>query len=181
MIKGRIILILFFVFVFANIALLAVYFHISQPPTTKLSTNSPPAGNSFTCPVPKQYCRSGKAMIYDGRELGVGYRLPAQTPIYAVKAGAVYLGGSTYSKKLGGKTYPRLSIFNSRENIVIDYVFTGKEPEAQTTVKAGDELLKIDKGEVAKFGVNLLIRAYRQDKTGKRNAIPLKVSDFGIE
>lgn len=142
----------------------------------KASNNSTSFPNTYNCPVPKDYCRQGRIIKVEGQIMGIGFQLPKNTPIYPVFKGSIRTGGTVYLKKLGGERFPTLTIVDEVNQREVVYTFTGKD-YLSTDKIAGETILQAREGQIANFGVNLLINAYKIE--GKeRQQIPLTVKDF---
>ncbi len=119
-----------------------------QPGTLKISV---------LCPVPKEFCASGK-QIYDGSNfLGIGYKLPPGTKITSAIAGpAFYTTSADHSKTyVGGR--------DSNQNYSAGYEYFAPKISASQDLKEmsqGDALDTIGSGTFPNTpvygGINLL-------------------------
>jgi len=114
-------------------------------------------GQTLFCPVPKEYCASGKVIRIKGNYVGVGYQVPEGTPILAVLSGQVKGSGVTYRQNVGGGRYPGLSLTNFDSGLKVYYVLTGEDFLGLVNVDKGEQILSARKGEIANFKVNLLV------------------------
>lgn len=142
-----------------------------------LSGNKKSKKIEFLCPLPKEYCSSGKVIKFDNHYFGIGYKVPAEVPIRAIVSGQVKGGRVTYSSKLGSGKFPTILINSTNKAYEITYVLTGGDYQNLVDVKAGETLDKTREGEIAKFGVNLLV-IIDTFKNGQSETLNLKPGDL---
>lgn len=113
---------------------------------------------SFLCPVPVEYCDSGRVVEIDGAYLGVGYQVPEGTPVLAVISGRATNYGKNYLPSVGGGHYSGIKLVGNDSNLTIDYVRVSDPFTILADYDQGEEIITVKAGEIANFGVNLLVR-----------------------
>jgi hypothetical protein len=114
---------------------------------------------TFACPIPQTYCHKGKLIKVKDNYVGIGYQLPAGTPIYAIIDGGTKGGGVVFSEELGGKRFP--SIVLEDQTYRVNYIFIGNDYLSRIMATKGQELIKTNSGNIANFDINLLITVYK--------------------
>ncbi len=133
--------------------------------------------DKFSCPVSRKYCKSGEVIKIEGNYFGIGYKVPEGESIFAAVNGQVQGKGTQFPYKLGGERFPGLILKNKERNIEVNYIFTGEDLFQVKEVNKGEEIIKISEGEVANFGVNLLVTIY-DTSNGERKLLEYKPNVF---
>ena len=126
----------------------------------------PPQSITFSCPVAKEFCSSGKE-IYDGKTfLGIGYNLPVGTKIYAAISGNIIFGGAE-DKERKILSHAKIVIGGTGENqgYSVRYDYFGlpiSQNENLKQITRRDELGAVWGGNFPKEepfnGINVLIK-----------------------
>ncbi len=170
-------LVLFFlILLLATIGFLAsYYFFIFRPAREdELFIERSTIKKFLHCPVPQEYCSRGKIVEVDGSYLGIGYQVPENTPILAVFAGQVKNSRMNYINMTSGGQFPSLILTDFNSGFSVNYVLTGRDEQRLVNVWAEEEILKTQSGEIADFGVNLIVSVFDAEK----EIIKLEPKDF---
>ena len=116
-----------------------------------------------SCPVPAEHCRQGKIIEIKGEYFGIGYAVPVGTPILAVFDGQTRGGGLTFSPELGGKQFSTVVLTDKNSNSEADYILTGEGYQGFDSFSQEQEITGAREGEIADFGVNLIVRIRNLD------------------
>jgi len=138
------------------------------------SRNKSEETKTFLCPVPAEYCDSGRIIEIDGAYVGVGYQVPEGTPILAALPGQVKNSRTTFLGKTGGGQFVSLNLVDPSTGFNVYYVLAGEDKEILVNVSRGEEILLTRGGEVANFGVSLLVSVVGSDQ----KKLPLAPDDF---
>lgn len=173
----RPLVLIFLVLLLVNGLLAFYYFFRLRPSQDRQIREDIKKEVSFLCPVPVEYCESGRVVEIDGAYLGVGYQVPEGTPILAVLSGQVKGSGVTYRQSAGGGRYPGLILTDLANDIVVHYVLTGEDFSELINVDKGEQILLAREGKIANFGVNLIISVYQNIGEGQEE-VKLEPKDF---
>lgn len=158
--KLRYFIYLLLVLVLLNIGLYAYYLYRAK------------SRSYLACPVPKEYCKQGKIIEYNGIYFGVGYRVPAGTPVLAVIGGQIQGSGVSYTEELGGGRFPGLMLTDYSNGQRVSYILTGEGYSVLADVSQSEEIVKSREGNIANFEVNLLVTVHNNNDSGE----PVKLS-----
>ncbi len=128
---------------------------------------------NFVCPVPAEYCDSGKIITSKGNYLGIGYQLPEGTPIIAIFAGQASSFGSNYKTETGWDHYAGIELNSLNNEYVANYIRINDSLEIKSNFDQSETMATTQSGDINDYGVNLLITVSQNG-----NIIELKPSDF---
>jgi len=131
----------------------------------------------FLCPLPKKYCSRGKTISYKDYYLGVGWKVPAGTPISAVFSGQTKGGRVSYSEEIGGGRFPTILLIGDDGVYEVTYVLTGNDYQGINDIEKGEKIETVRDSSVADLNVNLLVTIYKKEN-GQKTPLYLKISDF---
>lgn len=140
--------------------LLAFYYFFHLRPRQEQKALMGADGKKMTlfCPVPKEYCSKGKVVEFGEDYVGVGYQVPEGTPVLAVISGRATNYGKNYVPSVGGGHYSGIKLVGNDSNLTIDYVRVSDPFAILADYDQGEEIITVKAGEIASFGVNLLVR-----------------------
>jgi hypothetical protein len=157
---------LFLIVIFLFLAYLT-YFSLQKNSLVALSLPH------LVCPVPKEYCAQGKIIKVKDQFVGIGYTIPADTPLFAVFSGGLRPGWVASSN--GRK--PLIMLENKEKKMEAVYQITGKDFTLYEVVTQGGKIAEAREGRIDQSGLNLIISIRHLDN--KTNPIiPINVSDF---
>ena len=133
----------------------------------------------ISCPVPAEYCSRGQVLERNGGYFAIGYKLPLNTPIFAVLDGYVKGGRSGMSTSAGHKIYPNLILVTNNPKYNAFYVITGDDYLETKAIKAGEIITGARKDEIGDFKeINLIFYLTRDTDENKREKVFLQPKDF---
>ena len=166
---------LLFAIIFLLSIVAASLFVVSVTPPQKAQQNPSHASPlpRLRCPAPKEYCTQGKILKVKDQFAGIGYSVPADTPLYAVFSGGLRPGWVVSSN--GRK--PLIILENKDKQIEAVYQITGPDYTRYEAVAQGGKIGEAREGSIDQTGANLIITIRRMN--AKTNPlIPLEASDF---
>ena len=130
----RILFVGIFLLIIVNILLSFVYFASRR--TAKQNPSQAASLPLLLCPVPKEYCAKGKIITVKGQFVGIGYSVPAGTPLYAIFSGGLRPGWVASSN--GRK--PLIMLENKEKQTEAVYQITGQDFTRYDAVKQGGKI-----------------------------------------
>lgn len=128
----------------------------------------------FFCPVPREYCKKGKLIEIEGRYFGIGFDVPAGTPILAAISGLTS-GGRVSLKDRG--IFPTLTIKDKESGYAVNYIITEDDYLDFSPVSVREEVCLARKGTVGEWGVNLIFRVWSK-KEGRYDTLEIEPKDL---
>lgn len=159
----RILFVGIFLLIIVTISLFFANFASRQ--TAKQNPSQAASLPLLQCPVPKEYCAKGKIIKVKDQFAGIGYTVPADTPLYAVFSGGLRPGWVTSSN--GRK--PLIILENIEKQMEAVYQITGPDFTQYEAVKQGGKIAEAQEGNIDQSGANLIISIRRLDN--KTNSI----------
>ncbi|MBC7264884.1 MAG: hypothetical protein H5T64_11100 [Chloroflexi bacterium] len=113
-----------------------------QKPQPKISPSPPELSKEdfiIGCPVPQDYCQSGKEVYWEGKLVGLEFILPEGTPLLAAFTGEPNRGAG---KSEDGTPFEAISL-TSREGYKAVYFFQGETETLPFAVRKGEVLTRV--------------------------------------
>ncbi|OGE25119.1 hypothetical protein A3C26_02165 [Candidatus Daviesbacteria bacterium RIFCSPHIGHO2_02_FULL_39_12] len=128
-----------------------------QPPTTQPSVlPSVKPKIQLPCPSSAVFCSGAKPVIKDKAFWGLGAKLEANTPIYAVFDGEIILRTRSVAAKPNNETFLQIELVNKDKNLKAFYFIKGN-PDIKHQYKQGEEITKVPKELITTYDNNNLI------------------------
>ena len=117
----------------------------------KQTASAPAPAARFFCPVPKQYCKTGKVLTLEGQYAGVGYVLPPGTGLYSVFGGGLRPG---WAVSPDGRE-PLIILENKKLKIEAVYRITGPSFTRYNVARQGEKIAEAQEALLAGSGFNI--------------------------